>query len=52
MSKEEKINKIFEMSKELMELQIEEISDKEIDKLYMQTKFALETLKELKGEDK
>lgn len=51
MTKEEKLNKILEMSKELIELKLDDISDREIDQLYVQTKFALETLKELRGEN-
>ena len=52
MTKEEKVNKIIEMSKELMMLQLDDISDRELDQLYSQTKFALQTAKELKGESK
>lgn len=52
MSKKEKINRILEMCKEMYELQTENINENELDKLYFQTKIALETLKELKGEDK
>lgn len=49
MSKEEKINKIIEMQKELFLLNKDELSDKEIDDLYVKVKFALETMKELIG---
>ena len=53
MSREEKLNKILEMSVEIIKLQNDKISDDEIDDVYIKTKFMLETLKELKnGEDK
>lgn len=49
MTKEEKIDKIFAMNKEMFLLQQDQIKDEDLDKLYMQTKLALESLKELKG---
>lgn len=52
MNREEKLNKILEMSKEIIKIKNEQISDEEIDEVYIQTKFMLETLQELKGEDK
>lgn len=47
MSREEKMNKILEMSKEIIELMGDSVTDKEIDQLYVQTKFMLETYKEI-----
>ena len=49
MSKEEKIDKILEMSKELMILMLDEISEEEINALYVKTKIMLEARKELEG---
>lgn len=49
MTKEEKINKILEMIKELYLLNCEELEDKDLEKLYFETKFTLETEKELRG---
>ena len=49
MSREEKLNKIIEMTKEMIEIIGDDIKDKEIDQLYFQTKFALETYKEMYG---
>lgn len=49
MTKEEKIDKVMEMQKEMFLLQLDKIKDEELDKLYMQTKLALESLKELKN---
>lgn len=49
MSKEEKLNKIIEMSKEMLLLTLDSIEDSELDKLYVQTKLSLEAFKELKG---
>lgn len=49
MTKEEKIDKIMEMNKEMFLINQDSIKDEELDKLYMQTKLALESLKELKG---
>lgn len=49
MSKEEKIDKILEMSKELMILKLDSISNEDLDKLYIETKLVLETFKELEG---
>lgn len=47
MTKIEKLNKIVEMSKEMILLQGDNFSDAEVDKLYIQTKLALEAYKEL-----
>ena len=47
MSREEKLNKILEMSIEIIKLQNDKISNDEIDDVYIKTKFMLETLKEL-----
>ena len=49
MSREEKLNKILEMTKEIFNIYLEEdyIEEKDIDKLYIKTKLMLETLKEL-----
>lgn len=52
MNKEEKINKILEMTKELMNLMINEMTEESLDKLYINTKIMLEARKELKGRDK
>jgi len=49
MTKEEKIDKIINIDKEIFLLQQDQIKDEDLDKLYMQTKLALESLKELKG---
>ena len=49
MTKEEKIEKILLMMKELYTLTSKDIEDEELDKLYYATKFALETEKELRG---
>lgn len=49
MSKEEKIDKILEMTKELMILMINELTDDSLDELYINTKIMLEARKELKG---
>ena len=48
MSREEKLNKILEMTKEIFNIYLEEdyIEEKDIDKLYIKTKLMLETLKE------
>lgn len=51
MTREEKLNKILEMSVEIVKLQNDEISEDEIDDVYIKTKFVLETLKELKKKD-
>ena len=48
MNKEEKLKKIIEMTSELLKLQIDEFTDKEVDQLFLQTKFSLEAIKELK----
>lgn len=50
MTKQEKLDKILEMTKEIIQLKMDILTDEEIDKIYIQTKFMLETLKELKGE--
>lgn len=49
MSREEKLNKILEMTKEIFNIYLEEdyIEEKDIDKLYISTKLMLESLKEL-----
>ncbi len=47
MSREEKLEKIFEMTKEIFDLYKDNISELEIDKLYIETKSMLESLKEL-----
>ena len=47
MSKEEKINKILEMTKELLHLMINELKEEELDKMYVYTKLMLEARKEL-----
>ena len=49
MSREEKLNKILEMTKEIFNIYLEEdyIEEKDIDKLYINTKLMLESLKEL-----
>lgn len=49
MSKEEKINKILEMTKELMILMIDELNEQSINELYVNTKIMLEARKELVG---
>lgn len=52
MTKIEKLNKIVEMSKEMILLQGDKFSDDEVDKLYIQTKLALEAYKELYEDEK
>lgn len=52
MTKEEKIEKIMEMQKEMFLLNLETIKDEDLDKLYTQTKLALESLKELKEKNR
>ena len=49
MNKEEKIDKILIMIKELYTLNCEDLDEKDLDKLYYEIKFALETEKELRG---
>lgn len=49
MSKEEKIDKILEMTKELMNLMIDKLTEESLDELYVNTKIMLEARKELKG---
>lgn len=53
MSREEKLNKILEMTKEIFDIFLKEeyIGEKDIDKLFISTKFTLESLKELGGKD-
>lgn len=53
MSREEKLNKILEMTKEIFNIYLEEdyIEEKDIDKLYISTKLMLEGLKELGGKE-
>lgn len=38
MSKQEKLNKIIEMMKEIYEINFENIEEKEVDELYFKTK--------------
>ena len=47
MSREEKLEKILKMTKEIFVLYKDNISESEIDKLYIETKVLLESLKEL-----
>lgn len=49
MNREEKLNKVLEMTKEIFDIYLKEeyIEEKEIDKLYIRTKLMLESLKEL-----
>lgn len=49
MNREEKLNKILEMTKEIFDIYLKEeyIEEKDIDKLYISTKLMLESLKEL-----
>ena len=49
MTKEEKINKILEMSKEIVELVSNNAKDIEINLLYINTKSILEKYKEIYG---
>lgn len=49
MTIEEKIDKILEMTKEIINL-LDNIDEKEVDKLYIETKLTLEAMKELKGD--
>lgn len=49
MTREEKIDKILEMTKELIILMGDEITEESLDKLYIETKIMLEARKELKG---
>ena len=51
MNKEEKIDKILEMTKELMILMINELKDESLDELYDNTKIMFEARKELKGSE-
>ncbi len=51
MSKEEKINKILEMTKELLFLMIKNIKEEELDKMFLDTRLMLETYKELNGKE-
>lgn len=51
MTREEKIEKIFEMTKEIIILQKGSITDEELDKLFIQTRIILETYKELDHEN-
>ena len=53
MSREEKLNKILEMTKEIFDIYLKEeyIEEKDIDKLYINTKIMLESLKELGDKD-
>ena len=49
MNREEKLDKILEMTKEIFNIYLDEelFDEKEIDKLYITTKILLESLKEL-----
>lgn len=49
MSKEEKIDKILEMTKEILNSMIDKLDDDSLDELYVKTKIMLEARKELKG---
>lgn len=49
MTIEEKIDKILEMTKEIINL-LDSIDEKEVDKLYIETKLTLQAMKELKGD--
>lgn len=49
MSKEEKIDKILEMTKEIMILMINELKEESLNELYVNTKIMLEARKELEG---
>ena len=53
MNREEKLNKILEMIKEIFEfyLKNEDIKEKDIDEAYFRIKFVLESLKELGGKN-
>ena len=51
MSREEKIEKLLEMTKEIIILQKDSITDEELDKLFIQTRILLETYKELEGKE-
>ena len=50
MKRDKKLEKIIEMSKEILKIQFDKISDREIDEFYIQTKFMLKKLKELKDD--
>lgn len=50
MTKDEKLEKIEEMTKEIIKISYDKISEDEINEIYIKTKFMLETMKELKGE--
>ena len=49
MNREEKLNKILEMTKEILNYYLKEeyIKEKDIDKLYISTKFLLASLRKL-----
>ena len=49
MSREEKLNKIVEMTKEIIILMVDKVIDREIDEVYINTKLMLEVYRELKG---
>lgn len=53
MNREDKLNKVLEMTKEILNIYLESqyIQEKDIDKLYISTKLMLESLKELKGKE-
>ena len=50
MNKDEMINKILEMMKELYEIGKDELNEEELKQTYVRIKFCLETAKELKGD--
>ena len=51
MEKGEKLEKILSMIREMYLLNYVDVSEKELDKIYIETKITLESLKELKGEN-
>lgn len=51
MSKEEKIDKIIEMTKEICYLIKDHISDSAFDKLFLDTRLMLETYSQLYGKE-
>ena len=51
MTREEKIEKLLEMTKEIIILQKDNLTDEELDKLFIQTRILLETYKELEGKE-
>ena len=51
MEKGEKLEKILSMIREMYLLNYADVSEKELDQIYIETKITLESLKELKGEN-